>query len=534
VPLFALSAIPTAARGVNYHFRPSKQLQFVLTGRQDALKPLVWSITGKFAMKDLYLEQDATGMAALVSKGEVSPDQLLDIALERAAALNPQLNAIVHLREPVAREAIRRGLPQGPFRGVPFLMKDLGAAAIDFPTNNGSKLTQGMEWKHNSEIFLRMQATGLVTFGRTTSPEFGVGPVTESQVYGGPTRNPWNLGHTSGGSSGGSGAAVAAGIVPVAHGSDGGGSVRIPASSCGLVGFKPTRARLPSGPMSGEGWGGMAMDGFLTRSLRDTAALLDATMGADVGAPYWAPPMQESFVAAMTRPPKPLRVRYCTHTFGGDKIHPECAKAVERTAALLAGLGHHVEEFRIPADLDVNAMMQAWTRIVACGTALTVRNILGGAPLDPTMIEGVTRGALAYGERTSGPEYLAALNVIHAFGRRMAHVFDDCDVLLTPTLATPPAPAGKYKPDNEDFIDYRTGKGGVFAYSPFAAIFNASGQPAVSLPLHWSAEGLPVGVQLAMAFGDDERLMSLSAQIETAAPWRSTQQSLLERGGVVT
>ncbi|MCF6232882.1 MAG: amidase [Rhodobacteraceae bacterium] len=483
-------------------------------------------------MKDLYLKQDATGLAAMVAKGDVTPDQLLDVALDLAGTLNPRLNAIVHLREDVARAAIRRGLPKGPFQGVPFLMKDLGAAAVEYPTNNGSKLTQGLVWGHDSEIFKRMRATGLVTFARTTSPEFGVGPVTESQVYGGPTRNPWNLDHTSGGSSGGSGASVAAGIVPAAHGSDGGGSVRIPASSCGLVGFKPTRARLPSGPVSGEGWGGMAIDGFLTRSLRDTAALLDAVRGADVGAPYWAPPMDGSFVQAMARPAGKLRVRFSTQTLTGSKVHSECAKAVDNTAKLLEGLGHQVEEFHLPDDLDADAMMFAWTRIVACGTALTVRGILGGKPLDPTLIEGVTRGAIRHAEQVSGADYLEAVNQIHAFGRRMAHIFDTCDVLITPTLAAPPAPVGLLKPDNEDFVDYRTGKGGVFDYSPFTAIFNASGQPAVSLPLHWSDAGLPVGVHLAMAFGDDERLMSLSAQIENAAPWAATQYSLISGGGI--
>ncbi len=481
-------------------------------------------------MKDLYLKQDATGLAALVASGRVTPDELLDIALERVRALNPRLNAVVHIRESVARDAIRAGLPDGPFRGVPFLMKDLGAAAIGFPTSNGSKLTENMLWGHDSEIFRRMRATGLVTFARTTSPEFGIGPVTESQVYGGPTRNPWNLDHTSGGSSGGSGAAVAAGIVPAAHGSDGGGSVRIPASSCGLVGFKPTRARLPSGPMAGEGWGGMAMDGFLTRSLRDTAALLDAVRGADAGAPYWAPPMIGSFAQAMARPPQALRIHYSTQTLTGGDIHPECAEAVQKTARLLQGLGHNVEEFRLPGDLGVAAMMSAWTKIVACGTALTVRNILAGAPLDPDQIEGVTRGAIAFADQVSGADYLAAVNEIHAFGRRMGSVFDDCDVLLTATLAAPPIRVGQLKPDNDDFVDYRNGKGGVFDYSPFTAIFNASGQPAVSLPLHWSSDGLPVGVHLACGFGEDERLMSLSAQIEAAAPWAATQQGLIDRG----
>lgn len=483
-------------------------------------------------MKETYLKQDATGLAAMVAAGDVTPDELLDVALELTEALNPALNAVVNLREDVARAAIRDGLPGGPFRGVPFLIKDLGAEARAYPTNNGSRLMQGMEWSYDSEIFLRMQAAGLVTFARTTSPELGVGPVTESQVYGAPTRNPWNTGHTSGGSSGGSGAAVAAGIVPVAHGSDGGGSVRIPASSCGLVGFKPTRARLPDGPASGEGWGGMAIDGFLTRSLRDTAALLDATEGPDLGAPYFPPPMVGSFKGAMQFDPGPMRVRFCRTTLSGDPLHPDCVAAVENTAKLLEGLGHHVAEYTPPASLDVGAMMQAWTKIVACGTALSVRGALKGKPLDPALVEGVTRGAIAYADTIGGADYLAAVNEIHAFGRRMAHVFLDCDVLLTPTLAAPPAPVGLLKPDNEDFVEYRNGPGGVFEYSPFTAVFNASGQPAVSLPLHWSAEDLPVGVHLAMAFGQDERLMSLSAQIERAAPWAAKQQSLIDAGGV--
>ncbi len=484
-------------------------------------------------MKDLYLSQDATGLAALVAKGDVTPDELLDVALALVEDLNPRLNAIVHLRQDVARDAINAGLPDGPFRGVPFLIKDLGVEAIDFPTNNGSKLTEGMHWSYDSEIFLRMRATGLVTFARTTSPEMGVGPVTESQVYGGPTRNPWNLDHTSGGSSGGSGAAVAAGIVPIAHGSDGGGSVRIPASSCGLVGFKPTRARLPDGPASGEGWGGMAMDGSLSRSLRDTATMLDATRGADLGAPYWAPPMQGSFMQAMERDPGRLKVRFTDRTLSGDPVHPECADAVRNAALLLQSLGHDVEEFQAPDDLDIEGLMLAWTKVVACGTALAIRNILKGAPLDPTMIEGVTRGALVLADQVSGSDYLAAINAIHAFGRRMAHVFTDCDVLVTPTLAAPPAPVGQLKPDNEDFIDYRTGKGGVFEYSPYTALFNASGQPAVSLPMHWSRDGLPVGIHLAMAFGEDEALMSLAAQIEAAAPWAAIQQRLIDAGGIL-
>lgn len=482
-------------------------------------------------MKDTYLRQDGTGLAEMVAKREVTADELLDTALSLTEERNPALNAVVMLREDAARQAIRDGLPEGPFAGVPFLLKDLGAEAKAYPTNNGSRLMQGMEWSYDSEIFLRMQATGVVTYGRGTSPELGVGPVTEAGVYGGPTRNPWNTGHTSGGSSGGSGAAVAAGIVPMAHGSDGGGSVRIPASSCGLVGFKPTRARLPDGPGSGEGWAGMAIDGVLTRSLRDTAKMLDACAGPDLGAPYWAPPMAGSYEAAMTRDPGRLRVRYSTTTLSGAPIDPDCVAAVEKTARLLEDLGHEVEEFRPAPDLDVEAMMQAWTRIVACGTALSVEKVLQGKELTPDMVDGVTYAAVAYSRQVSGADYLDAVGQVHAFGRRMAHVFLDCDVLLTPTLGMPPAPVGKYKPDFEDFVAYRNGPGSVFDYSPYTAIFNASGQPAVSLPLHWSSDDLPIGVHLGMAFGEDERLMALSGQIERAAPWAEKQLSLV-LGGV--
>ena len=476
---------------------------------------------------------DATDLARLIRTKEASPGELLDIALSRVQTLNPALNAVVHVQEKTARGLIEGGLPDGPFTGVPFLLKDLGAEAMDFPTNNGSCLTAGMRWGYDSELYVRLKNAGLVTFGRTASPEFGIGPVTEAQVYGGATRNPWNTGHTSGGSSGGAGAVVASGILPAAHGSDGGGSVRIPASSCGLVGFKPTRARLPDGPRSGEGWAGMAIDGFLTRSLRDTAALLDATDGPDLGAPYWPPPMAMGFVDAMTSDPGRLRVKYSTHTLNGDPVHPECAAAVTKTAQLLEELGHHVEEFRPSADLAVADMMQAWTRIVACGTALTVRGILKGGALDPSMLDGVTKGAIAYSQSVSGADYLQAVQEVHAFGRRMAAVFLDCDVLLTPTLAEPPMKVGRLKPDNQDFVEYRNGPGGVFEYSPFTAIFNASGQPAVSLPLHWSASNLPVGVHLAMAFGDDVRLMALCGQIERAAPWAAKQNEVIAAGGVL-
>ncbi|WP_205123454.1 amidase [Marimonas lutisalis] len=481
-------------------------------------------------MSEIYSQSDATGLAALVAKDEVTADELLTEALERTAAWNPKLNAIVHVQEDVARAKIAEGLPQGPFSGVPFLIKDLGIEAVDFPTNNGSKLCEGMRWSYDSTLLTRFRATGLNAFARTTSPEFGIGPVTNAGVYGGPTRNPWNLDHTPGGSSGGTGAAVSAGIVPAAHGSDGGGSIRIPAASCGLVGFKATRARIPMGPVASEGWGGMAIDGVLSRSLRDTAALLDAVAGPELGAPYAAPVMEESFAQAMAHDPGQLRIRYVTTSFTGDALHPDCVAGVEKAAKLMEDLGHVVEHWTPEEALDVPAMMMAWTKIVACGTAGRVQKILGDRKLERGMVDGVTFGAVEYSKRVSGADYLDALGAVHSFGRRMAHAFDTCDIILSPTLATPPCRADYLAPVSEDFVAYRNGPGSVFEYSPFTAIFNASGQPAVSLPLHWSADNLPVGIHFAAPFGMDAELMSLCGQIERAAPWAAKQQEVIARG----
>ena len=461
---------------------------------------------------------DATALAALVASRQVSPDELLDRALAATERLNPALNAVVLVQENVARASIARGLPKGPFRGVPFLIKDLGCEARDFPSHNGSRLFANTRYSYDSAIFQRMQATGVVTFGRTTSPEGGIGAATEAAVYGGPTRNPWNIDHTSGGSSGGSGAAVAAGIAAFAHGSDGGGSVRIPASSCGLFGFKPTRARLPDGPMAGEGWAGMSIDGFLTTSVRDTATMLDACMGADPGAPYVAPPLSRSHADAISRPPRRLRVALCDTTLTGEPIHPEVAAAVQAAGPRLESLGHHVEPGRPKADVPM--MMRAWTDIVAVGTALSVRSGLRGRALTPELVEGVGRGAVAYAEALSPLRYLEAVGEIHTFGRQMARYFDDGpDILLTATLAEPPAKVGRFAHTTEDYLNYRIGPNGIFAYSPFCAIFNASGQPAASVPLAMSGTGLPIGIHLAAPYGCDEELIALCAELELAQPW---------------
>ncbi|WP_417807575.1 amidase [Thioclava sp.] len=462
---------------------------------------------------------DATALAQKVASGAVSASELLDDALARVSALNPHLNAVVNLQEEAARAAIRAGLPDGPFKGVPFLLKDLGAEAIDFPGDNGSNLLRNTRYSYDSELFIRMRATGVVTFGRTTSPEGGIGPVTEAAVYGGPTRNPWDLSRTSGGSSGGAGAAVAAGIIPMAHGSDGGGSIRIPASSCGLFGFKATRARFPDGPAAGEGWAGMAIEGFLSRSVRDNATMMDACAGPDAGAPYAAPAMETSYSAAIARPPRRLRIGVCDTTFTGTPIHPDCRTAVENTARLLETLGHEVTPTCPSA--DHMGMMRAWTQIVACGTALSVRSTLRrlGRDLVPGDLQGVSRAAIRYASAISGADYLQAVEAVHSYGREMAAAFADYDILLSATLAEPPAKVGRFTHDRDDYEAYRIGAGGVFEYSPFCATFNASGQPAATVPMNWNAQGLPIGVHLAAPFGQDATLIALCAECEQAQPW---------------
>ena len=471
---------------------------------------------------DEYVGFDGLGLAALVRRGDVTADELLDTALEQVAATDDAIAAVVHVQESTARRAAAAGLPDGPFTGVPFLLKDLGCEAIDFPTSMGSRLYDGYRYDYDSEIFTRLSAAGLNTFGRATSPEFGIGATTEAKVYGRPTRNPWNPEHVAGGSSGGSGAAVAAGVTPIAHGSDGGGSVRIPASSCGLFGMKPTRAMLPDGPASGEGWAGMAIDGFLTRTVRDTAALLDATVGPDLGAPYYAPAITGTFSGALaTGVPRRLRITVSTRSFTGGSIHPDCVAAVEHTARLCEALGHEI----VPLDptVDIERFMRAWTDIVACGTQLTVRSRATslGRPLTDEDTERVTRLACEHAERVSGADYIAAIDVIHAVGREMARFLLPYDMLLTATLGEPPALIGRFPSDRADgwtdFLDYRLHT--VLPYSPFTALANGTGQPAMSLPLWWNAAGLPVGTHIMGRAGDDHVLVQLAAQLEQADPW---------------
>ncbi len=471
-------------------------------------------------MDELFDTEDMTGLAAHVAGGQVTPVELLDTAIARCERVNDRLNAVVLRFDDIARQKIGEGLADGPFRGVPFLLKDLGAEAVDYPSHNGSRLLHDTTYDRDSAIYERIAAAGLVTFGRTASPEGGVGPVTEAAVYDGPTLNPWDTSRTPGGSSGGSGAAVASGIVPGAHGSDGGGSVRIPASNCGLFGFKPTRARLPDGPYAGEGWAGMATDGFLTRSVRDQATLLDACAGSDLGAPYFAPPLQGTFTEATRTTLPQRRVALLTTSLTGAKVAPACAEAAREAARTLEDLGHEIVEIA-PLPADTQGMMLAWCKIVACGTALWIDKTVAarGRPLEEGEVERIALSARDYARGLSGADYLDAVSKIHSYGRQMARAFLDFDILLTPTMAEPPAKVGRFSHDRDDYLAYRTAPDGVFAYSPFTAAFNATGQPAASVPLHWTEDGLPVGIHLAARFGVDLDLMSLCADLERARPW---------------
>ena len=480
-------------------------------------------------MIDELFECDAISLTDRIKTGFVEASDILSASVARAERLNSSLNAIVNFNTSHAKKLLATTALDTPLYGVPTLLKDLGAEAIDFRSHNGSRLYHNTVYSYDSTIFQRIRKTGLIPYARTTSPELGIGPTSEAGVYGEPTRNPWNLKHSSGGSSGGSGSAVAAGIVPIAHGSDGGGSVRIPASCCGLVGIKPTRARLPDGPGSGEGWAGMAIDGFLTRSVRDSALMLDQCSGEDLGAPYTAPPLKTGFMKAMEAKLPSLRVAILNTDFMGNAVHKECRHAVDLTADSLRQLGHHVSTWSSPLGDDVKDMMLAWTKIVAAGTLLSVRYKKDIETVTPNDVDGVTYGAMQLGKTVSGADYLQSINTVHAFGRKMARLLEEFDILVSPTLAEPPAKTGRFKPVNSDFLDYRSGPDGVFAYSPYTAIFNASGQPAMSLPLYWTPEDLPVGVHFAAAYGNDEMLVSLARQLEQAMPWHDKQVQVIRR-----
>ena len=487
-----------------------------------------------------YRRHDGLGLAELVRTGQVSPLELVDEAIARIEALNPLLNAVVRPMFEQARAAAAGPLPDGPFRGVPFLLKDLLATVQGEPTSCGNRLLAAVPWPHDSELVRRFRAAGLVVVGKTNTPEFGLTPYTEPEAFG-PACNPWNLAHSTGGSSGGSAAAVAARMVPLASGGDGGGSIRIPAACCGVFGLKVSRGRTPSGPDAGELWRGFAGEHVLTRSVRDSAAILDATAGADLGAPYAAPPAPgATFLSATRAPPRALRIAFTARPLFGARdapVHDDCREGLARTVALLGELGHQVEEDA--PDIDGEAFALAFITILAAETrsAIEWAAAVAGRRPSPSDFEAATYSLGLLGRSTPASEYVNASALLQVGSRAVARFFERYDLLLTPTLAAPPIVTGELQPSGVERATMRVvnrlGAGWLlrmldvvrplaaktFAYMPYTALFNATGQPAMSVPLHWNAAGLPVGMQFAARFGDEATLLALAAQLERARPW---------------
>ena len=481
---------------------------------------------------DEYMAHDATGLAELVARGDVTPAELLAFARARAAEVNPALNAIIAR----IREADRRanGPLAGPFAGVPFLIKDLQQEYAGYPTSSGSRALAADVATEHSHYTRRLLDAGLVVFGKTNTPEFGAKAVTEPEFWG-PTRNPWNLGHTPGGSSGGSAAAVAAGIVPAAGANDGGGSIRIPAACNGLVGLKPSRGLMPYGPQSGEPMFGFVTQGVLSRTVRDTAGLCDVLVGADPAAEYSGERPRESFTAQITRPPQPLRIGYSSWSALTPDPHPEAIAAVEDAAKLLAELGHHVEEAR--PDYDDAALGRDFLTVWFAqlhGEVTAAKQRLGARDKD---FEADTLVVAELGRSAGVGALLAALDERATYVRALAEFHEGYDCYLTPMLAKPPLPVGALTtPPTLQRVSRAMSKahgGRIVAatgivdelvhanlgWVPYTQLANVTGRPAINVPLHWTADGLPLGVQFVGALGSDGLLLRLAAQLEQARPW---------------
>jgi amidase len=488
-----------------------------------------------------YDDLDATALAAMVARAEVTPAELLEAAVERVDARNPALNAVVNRFEDEARLQARGIVPAGPFRGVPLLVKDLGAMVEGQPMTASCRLLEDFVAPVDSEIVRRFRAAGFILFGQTSTPEMGILPVTEPAMRG-PTRNPWSLGHSPGGSSGGSAAAVAARMVPVAHGNDGGGSIRIPASACALFGLKPTRARTSFGPTHGDLWGGFVQEHVLARSVRDSAAVLDAVAGNVPGDPYVAPPPARPFLEEVGAPPGRLRVAFDAGSLFGRTIHPECARAARDAARLLASLGHDVVEARPPFDRD--ELVRAYLVVVAAYTRAELEWAARstGRRLDLGKLEPETAGLAAAGRRLPADAVADAVSTLQRAARPVAAFFERHDLFVNATLAYPPARIGAFalrpwerlevftvtRLPARRLVDLLMREVGdrAFEATGNTMLFNQTGQPAASVPLHWSAEGLPVGVQIAARFGDEATLFRVASQLEAARPWAGRKPPL--------
>ncbi|SBS28949.1 6-aminohexanoate-cyclic-dimer hydrolase [Marinomonas spartinae] len=462
---------------------------------------------------ELLDKYDGTELASLVRQKEVQPKELLETCIERIEKVDPSLNGIAEKLYDSAREAT---YADGPFMGIPTLVKDLFAPIKEAKTTNGSLAVGGVRLGIDDNHTSRLRGAGCVFVGTTTAPEFGTSYTTESSLFG-PTRNPWNTEHSCGGSSGGSAALVAARALPFAHGNDGGGSIRVPSSCCGIFGLKPTRGLVPSGPMVGEGWAGMSIAHALTLSVRDSAGLLDVAAGSDLGAPYAAPHQEESFVSSLSKPLRPLRIAMI------DSLSPwpnskEANLAQQHAAKLCEALGHHVTTAKLPVDL-MTFFDRAFD-IIGPNVKSYVEMIgnMSGSPVSDEALQPSTRIIIRDKGSISAVQYVDAVTYMHGLGRIMANFMQDYDVLLTPTLTRPPVKIGELNLQDdsksiEEFIQLS------HSYSPYTAIFNGTGQPAMSVPLYWTPDNLPLGAHFVGRFSEDATLLALAAQLEQHQPW---------------
>ncbi|MEK6272722.1 MAG: amidase [Actinomycetota bacterium] len=470
-------------------------------------------------MSDELARLDATAQAELVRNGEASPVELVEAAIERIEALNGELNAVIHPLFEKAREAASGELPDGPFKGVPFLLKDLGAAFAGDPLHMGMRFLKEAEFRSPLDTYLaqRFRDAGFVTVGKTNTPELGIVPTTEPDAYGA-THNPWDRSRSPGGSSGGSAAAVASGMVPVAHANDGGGSIRIPASACGLVGLKPTRQRTSAGPLVGDYMSGLSEELVVSRSVRDTAAVLDAVHGPGPGDPYVAPPPQRLYLDEVGAEPGPLRIGLTTEPLLDVTPEGVVVEAARDAGRLLESLGHAVEEGG-PGGLEgmdvLDTFLTRW--MAGQASALDQLGTVVGRQVKSEDVEPLTWALAEEGRRRSAVRYLGAVAEHQRAARMIAGWFESgFDLLVTPTMGEPPTLLGAFDDSGPEPI--RAIHRGVQT-AAFTAILNATGQPGISLPLHWSDDGLPIGVQLVAPYGREDVLIRVAAQLEQARPW---------------
>lgn len=478
---------------------------------------------------------DGLALAELVRKKKVSPSELVEEAISRIEKHNSKINAVVLTLYERAREKAKGKLPDGPFKGVPFMIKDLHATIEGLPTSHGNKLWRNIPATVTTELVKRWENSGVVVVGKTNAPEFGLTPYTESDTLQA-ARNPWDPSRTPGGSSGGSGAAVAARMVPLASGGDGGGSIRIPASACGIFGLKPTRGRTPTGPVIGESWNGFDIEHVLTRSVRDSAAMLDATKGQDVGAPYVIPDAGP-FLPEVSKKPGQLKVAFSTKPMLGKNVHADCIKGVEETVALLRELGHEVTEDAPVVNGEEYALH--FLTIVAAQIRADIEETAKAAGKKVSLddFDTSTFGVGLFGTILKASDYARALRYLQSFSRQIGRFFEQYDVLLTPVLNQPPVKIGALKPTASELTQIkmiaRTGATWIldamgiikplaaqtFEFVPWTPVFNVTGQPAMSVPLYWNDEGLPIGMHFVGKWGDEATLFRLAGQLEKAKPW---------------